>query len=253
MNLEQLKEIWKQEEKFSFKGWDFSHISNRSKEERLPWDYKEIVESYMSADKVMLDMGTGGGEFLLSLNPYRGKTYATEAYLPNVQLSKQVLTPCDIDVRAVENDFKLPYDDKFFDLIINRHEAYCLSEVNRILKTGGVFITQQVGETNNREISNFLLGKYPDTVGLPQNLHKALEEANIFGWNILKQEEYFPKTYFYDIGAIVYYAKILEWEFPNFSVEGCFGGLVKLQEKIEKQGYIEALGHRYLLMAEKYY
>lgn len=31
MDLEQLKEIWKKEEKFSFKGWDFSHINNRTK------------------------------------------------------------------------------------------------------------------------------------------------------------------------------------------------------------------------------
>lgn len=59
MTLEQLKKMCQKEERFSFKGWDFSHISNRSKEENLPWDYKKIVESYMSNDKVMLDMGTG--------------------------------------------------------------------------------------------------------------------------------------------------------------------------------------------------
>ncbi|PRR79867.1 hypothetical protein CLLI_06000 [Clostridium liquoris] len=47
---------------------------------------KKIVKSYMDSDKVMLDMGTGGGEFLLSLNPYRGKTYATEAYLSKIKL-----------------------------------------------------------------------------------------------------------------------------------------------------------------------
>lgn len=251
MNIEQLKKRWEREERFSFKGWDFSHINNRSKEEALPWDYKKIVESYMDNNKIMLDMGTGGGEFLLSLNPHKGKTYATEAYLPNIQLSKDVLTPYGIEVRAVESDLKLPFDDKFFNLIINRHEAYCLPEVDRILKPGGVFITQQVGETNNRELSKFLLGKYTNVVCLPENLNEALEEANNLGWNIIKHEECFPKTYFYDIGALVYYAKIIEWEFPNFSVERCFHRLVKLQEKIEKQGYVDTSEHRYLLIAQK--
>lgn len=205
----------------------------------------------MSTDKVMLDMGTGGGEFLISLNPPKNKTYATEAYLPNIELSKQVLTPYGIEVREVKNHFKLPFDDNYFDIIINKHEAYCLSEVNRILKPGGVFITQQVGETNNRELSRLLLGKYPDGVGLPPNLNIALEKANSLGWNIIKQEEYFPKKFFYDIGALIYYAKIIVWEFPNFSVERCFDRPTKLQEIVEKQGYIETLEHRYLLIGQK--
>lgn len=35
----------------------------------------------------------------------------------------------------------------------------------------------------------------------------------------LYSKEYFPYLRFKDIGAIVYFAKIIEWEFPNFSVE----------------------------------
>ncbi|MNJ78400.1 hypothetical protein D3C77_761450 [compost metagenome] len=34
--------------------------------------------------------------------------------------------------------------------MINRHEAYSVQELNRILKPGGLFITQQVGGQNNR-------------------------------------------------------------------------------------------------------
>ncbi|MDP4146030.1 MAG: methyltransferase domain-containing protein [Bacillota bacterium] len=251
MNLEYLKEIWKKEEKHSFKGWDFSYIDSRSKEEALPWDYKKIVESYISDDKVMLDMGTGGGEFLLSINPSVGKTYATEAYLPNIELSRQTLAPHGIEVRAVQDDCKLPFKDNFFDLIINRHEAYYLSEVNRILKPGGIFITQQIGENNNRELSSFLLDKYPEIERLPENLKEALEGAKGFGWNIIKKEEHFPKIYFYDIGALVYYAKIIQWEFPEFSVERCFSKLKSLQQKLEKQGYVDTIGHRYLIIARK--
>ncbi|WMM25505.1 class I SAM-dependent methyltransferase [Tissierella sp. MB52-C2] len=251
MNLEKLKETWRYEERYSFKGWDFSHINNRMEEETLPWDYKKLVKSYISEEKILLDMGTGGGEFLLSLNPTEGKTYATESYLPNIELCKSVLTSYGIDVRPVSDDSNLPFDDRYFDIIINRHESFCVTEINRILKPGGIFITQQVGGMNNREISKFLLGEYPNITDIDLNLDKILLEAKAIGMRIIDTGECFPKTYFYDIGAFVFYAKIIEWEFPGFSVERCFNKLVELQAKLEKQGYIETLEHRYFLIAEK--
>ncbi|WP_313232985.1 class I SAM-dependent methyltransferase [Tissierella praeacuta] len=251
MNLKKLKEIWKYEEQYSFKGWDFSHINNRMEEEALPWDYKKIVKSYIRDEKILLDMGTGGGEFLLSLNPAPGKTYVTESYLPNIELCKEILTPYGIEVRPVFDDSHLPFDDDYFDIVINRHESFCLWEINRILKPGGLFITQQVGGMNNREISKFLLGEYPNITDIDLNLDKILQEAKNTGMKIIDTGEYFPKTYFYDIGAFVFYAKIIEWEFPGFSVERCFDKLIELQDKLEKQGHIETLEHRYFLIVEK--
>ena len=251
MNLEKLKEIWQFEEGYSFKGWDFSHINGRMKEESVPWDYEKIVQSYMNEEKTLLDMGTGGGEFLLSLNPIAGKTYATESYLPNIELCKTVLEPLGIDLRPVYDDSHLPFEDNYFDMIINRHESFCLSEVHRILKPGGVFITQQVGEMNNRELSKFLLGAYLESTDEDLNLDKVLVQAKDTGMKIIDQGEYFPKTYFYDIGALVFYAKIIEWEFPGFSVEKCFDRLIELQLELEKNGYIETLEHRYFLVAKK--
>ena len=251
MNLEKLKQIWAYEEGYSFEGWDFSHIKNRMKEESLPWDYGKIIKSYIDEEKVLLDMGTGGGEFLLSLNPIAGKTYATESYLPNIKLSKIRLGAFGIELRPVYDDRHLPFENNYFDLIINRHESFCLSEVHRILKPGGFFITQQVGEMNNREISKFLLGVYPNSVDKGLNLDKILLNAKDTGLKILNQGEYFPKTYFYDIGALVFYAKIIRWEFPGFSVERCFDKLLELQSELKKNRYIETLEHRYFLIAKK--
>ena len=48
-------------------GWDFSHIRGRVEEAPLPWDYKQKVLDFLKPQSVILDMGTGGGEFLLSL------------------------------------------------------------------------------------------------------------------------------------------------------------------------------------------
>lgn len=250
MDLERLKEIWKYEEGYSFEGWDFSHINSRIKEESVPWDYEKIVKSYIDEEKVVLDMGTGGGEFLLSLNPTAEKTYATESYLPNIELSKTRLKPFGIELRPVYDDRHLPFEDNYFDLIINRHESFWLPEVKRILKSDGVFITQQVGEMNNRELSKFLLGVYPNNGDEGLNLDKVLLQVKDAKMHIFNQGEYFPKTYFYDIGAFVFYAKIIEWEFPGFSVERCFDKLLELQSKLEKDGYIATAEHRYFLAAQ---
>ena len=80
MKIETLKENWVEEENHAFSGWDFSHLDGRMSEEPLPWDYRAIVRSYLDKDKNLLDMGTGGGEVLMSLDPAPGKTWATEGY-----------------------------------------------------------------------------------------------------------------------------------------------------------------------------
>ena len=50
---------------------------------------------------------------------------------------------------------------------------------------------------------------------------------------------------------IVWFAHIIEWEFPNFSVDKCFEQLLKMQEMIDKDGRIEGTIHRYLIVAKK--
>ncbi|HBF39089.1 MAG TPA: SAM-dependent methyltransferase, partial [Firmicutes bacterium] len=105
MNREQdlaaLKENWKNEEQNTFKGWDFSYLDKRWQHEQLPWDYKLIVANYLKPADKLLDMGTGGGEFLLTLNHSHVLTSVTESYLPNVELCKQTLAPLGIEVRQV--------------------------------------------------------------------------------------------------------------------------------------------------------
>lgn len=88
MNCDKLKEIWKKEEEMSFKGWDFSYLNNRWEDEELPWNYDDILRKYLRPEYSLLDMGTGGGEFLLSLkHPYH-KTSVTEMWPPNVEECK---------------------------------------------------------------------------------------------------------------------------------------------------------------------
>ena len=123
MDKKKLKEEWLKEEKMAhIQGWDFSHIYGRySEEENLPWDFRTVINKYLKNDMKLLDMETGGGEFLLSLNHPKHNTSATEGYQPNVELCKKVLLPLGIDFKKADGDEKLPFENKYFDIITNRH------------------------------------------------------------------------------------------------------------------------------------
>ena len=148
------KEAWLEEERQAeIRGWDFSHIRDRYREEGdLPWDYRTIVGEHLREEAVLLDYDTGGGEFLLSLrHPYE-RTAATEGYPPNVALCRERLLPLGIDFRACQDPGAIPFPDGSFDIILNRHGSFEAGELFRLLKKGGLFITQQVGGDNDRDL-----------------------------------------------------------------------------------------------------
>ncbi len=248
MDLNTLKKRWIVEESKEFKGWDFSYLEGRWEDEELPWDYEKIVCQHLKKDNKLLDMGTGGGELLLSLQHPHINTSVTEAWEPNLKLCKETLEPLGVTVRQVFSDNKLPFDDNTFDIIINRHEDYDANEVKRTLKADGIFITQQVGGKNNNELSRFLIPGFKSDV-LDFELSKEVNRFKELDFTILYENEYFPYVKFFDIGALVYFAKIIVWEFPGFSVERCFNQLCELEWKIKKNGYLETLEHRFIIAA----
>lgn len=251
MKRNQFMNTWKSEAEKAFVGWDFSYLAGRVIKDPLPWDYQAVVLDYMKEAERILDMGTGGGEFLLSLNPPWGRTYATEAYPPNYELCANTLPAHGIDVRQVFSQDQLPFDSSFFDLVINRQAAYSAKELYRVLKPGGSFVTQQVGGMNNRELAGFLLGSSTAEIAPDFSLAWNVEELKQAGFTISVSEECFPYARFRDIGALVYLASIIEWEFPGFSVDHCFGQLCQLQQELERRGYVESREHRFMIIAKK--
>ena len=251
MTAEELKTIWKNEENCAYiKGWDFSHIHGRYEEAGLPWDYEAIIRSVLKDKMKLLDYDTGGGEFLLSLqHPYEN-TAATEGYPPNVALCKERLLPLGIDLRECKDAAQIPFADESFDIIINRHGDFNPPVIKRLLKPGGLFITQQVGSDNDRELVEMVLpgAKKP----FPhEDLPVQITRFTDIGFEILQADEAFGPICFYDVGAFVWFARIIEWEFPGFSVDRCFDQLLQIQEIIERDDKITGRIHRYLIVARK--
>jgi len=252
MNKEYLKSIWKQEEEVAhIHGWDFSHIHGRYEAENdLPWDYEKIVRQYLKRDLNIMDYDTGGGEFLLSLNHPYSRTAATEGYPPNVELCSQKLPPLGIDFKECKDPSQIPFADESFDLVINRHGDFDARELFRLLRRNGLFITEQVGGDNDRDLVGMVLPNL-DKPFPYLNLAEQRKHFEDAGFEIVRAEEAYRPIKFYDVGAFVWFAHIIEWEFPCFSVDKCFERLLKMQEMIDKDGRIEGTIHRYLVVAKK--
>ena len=252
MNKQELYELCKAEEAIAhIKGWDFSHIEGRyTSEDSLPWDYRAAILEHLHSQMQILDIDTGGGEFLLSLNHPHRNTAAMENYPPNVALCAKTLLPLGMDFRPGSGNGPLPFEDCRFDLVINRHGDFHADEIFRVLKPGGLFITQQVGADNDRELVKLLCGDLPPA--FPEQ-HLAIVEDKFrrAGFTILRGQEAFTPIRFYDVGAFVWFARIIQWEYPGFSVDTHFDRLLEAQQLLDTQGVIEGLTHRFFLIAQK--
>lgn len=249
-NYDLLKSWQAEERAFAMEGWDFSRIDRRWSVPEPPWDYRHLVNAYLKDSHMLLDMGTGGGEVLLTLvHPYQN-TCVTEAYVPNLELCKARLSPLGITVAQTFDDDLLPFEDEIFDVVINRHESFLLPEVNRVLKPGGYFITQQVGGCNGVDLAQrFIPGFYPHNPN--HNIGYYTDALKGLGFRIIAADELVYDKYFFDIGAVIFYAKACPWEVPGFSVKGNFEQLLECQREIDESGRLKATGHRFVIIAHK--
>ncbi len=142
----------------------------------------------------------------------------------------------------------LPLQDAQFDLIVNQHESYVASEVNRILSPNGIFLTQQAGGLDCAEL-NKQFGTPLNSEFASWSLETACNELKENGFTILDAKEEFPLQRFYDIGAIVYYLKAIPWQTPDFTVERYYEELYRIHEIMLQKGYFDVKQHRFIIKA----
>jgi SAM-dependent methyltransferase len=165
-------------------------------------------------------------------------------------MCSEKLLPLGIDFKECNNPSEIPFEDEMFDLIINRHGSFDAREIHRLLRYNGVFITEQVGEDNDRDLVEMVL--HDTKKPFPHlNLTEQRKHFENAGFHIVQAEEVYCPIKFYDVGAFVWFAHVIEWEFPGFSVDKCFEQLCKMQEVIDQEKKIEGTIHRYLIVAKK--
>ena len=214
-------------ERIPFRGWDFSVLGDRLVLEPPPWSFAKIADHAALDATSMLDMGTGGGEWLSSRR-HPSCAVATESWPPNVPIAAQRLGPFGISVvqdeGAVDNVDQAPghgrgrlaFRDGAFDLVINRHEAFVAHEVRRVLRSGGLFITQQA-TAGSRQFHE-LLGLEPQDAQ-EFNLALAVDQLEQAGLRVDHAEAGSATIVFADIGALAWYLTNVPWAVPGFDVE----------------------------------
>jgi SAM-dependent methyltransferase len=221
----------------AFEGWDFTPLGSRLVLEPPPWDFAEIASECATRATTMLDMGTGGGEWLSSLRARAPVTVATESWLPNVGIAATRLhalgVPIVHDEGATDNlrqdqgnpRGRLAFMAEAFDLVTNRHESFVASEVSRVLRSGGTFLTQQT-QSGSQQFHD-LLGVQAPTVEELET-ERVIEQLRAAGLTVDEAAEGQATTVFADIGALAWYLRSVPWAVPGFSINAHRQALIRL-------------------------
>jgi SAM-dependent methyltransferase len=245
-------------------GWDFSWLRGRAEETHPPWDYAAFVRAAAADARRVLDIDTGGGEFLERLGPLPGAVVATEGYTPNVALARKRLgslriplvhaesAPDNVDQAAAGPTVSrspLPFVSDAFDLVIDRHSSYWPSEVRRVLADGGRFLTQQRSEAGISGIA------WEDLFGRSPHPHRRFDlpfatgQLVDAGFEIERADEADTPMMFSDLAAVVYYLRLVPWAVEGFDPVGDRDALSRINERIHADGELWVRGSHMLIDA----
>src|SRR5438552_1644335 len=199
------------------RGWDFTWLDGRATEERPPWRYSAQLAERARLSSAMLDLQSGDGRMLAELPERPPLLVASEGYAPNVALAAHRLIPAGGFVVVTHDDRSaIPFRRETFDLVTSRHPVDTWwTEIARVLRPGGTYLSQQVGPHTVRELSEVMLGPLPPgSKRDPQLAQRLAEEA---GLRVVDLQEARLRTVFYDVGAVVYFLRLVVWIVPGFT------------------------------------
>lgn len=195
-------------------GWDFSRM--RDETGPAPWDYVEVVRRYLKPTDRVLDLGTGGGERFLALAPGFSSGIGIDVSAEMI-LAANENTPGNLRDRiafAVMRSEELDLPDSAFDVMLDRHAPFAPGEVARVLRSGGCFVTQQIGRNNMQNVFKAFgwasSGAYWDAersrAGLPP--HSIDEAARAFvehGCEVVARGFYDVEYHVHDIESLLFW------------------------------------------------
>ena len=109
----------------------------------------------------------------------------------------------------------------------SRHEAYNPTEVRRVLRRDGSFLTQQAGSGG---------ADAGELLGLPRPHETfdrafAVEQLREAEFDVVDGDSAVEAMTFADIGAFAWYLSVIPWIVPGFTIEGYKPRLLDLHER----------------------
>ncbi|MFC0623781.1 class I SAM-dependent methyltransferase [Kribbella deserti] len=234
--------------------WGAGFLPGRYVPGEPSWAWTGLVTPWLDGAEALLDLGTGEGGVLAGLPNLPRLTVATEEWLATVPAAARTLLPkgihlvvCGGGQENTEPDLPprdgLPFRDASYDVVLSRHEAFDPAEVRRVLKPGGVFVTQQVGSGETASV-RALCGLAADPTE-SWDLAEAVRQTEAGGLTVIGSGEERPTSTFTDVAALIGYLRGIPWSVPELdrnSLRPAFG-------KLHAQGPFQAVSHRFWLTA----
>ncbi|HEX2382713.1 MAG TPA: methyltransferase domain-containing protein [Acidimicrobiales bacterium] len=231
--------------------WDFSWLDGRAVEERPTWRYFDRVAERAPVVSSLLEIQAGVGAMISNLGSLPRLSAATEGFPPSVTIAAPRLRARGVHLVVTSQTLPgLPFVDESFELVISRHPIEVWwAEIARVLQPGGSYFAQHVGPHSLRSLSEHLMGPLPDTSN--RDPHVERQEAVSAGLVVRRMDVERPRTVFYDIGAVVYFLRLVPWIVPGFTVPRFRSALRDLHGVIKRDGAFETTASRMLVDAAK--
>lgn len=110
------------------------------------WDLYELLKSFASADSHILDLGTAGGEKVLSFFPDCAEILGTDYSPAMISTALQNLSKSgkkNVSFKVMDN-MKMDVPDNHFDIVVARHTCTDPVQIYRCLKPGGRLLLRGV-------------------------------------------------------------------------------------------------------------
>jgi SAM-dependent methyltransferase len=231
--------------------WDFSWLDGRAVEEPPSWRYFDRVAEHAGRVSTLLEVQAGVGTMIASLPSPPTLAIATEGYAPSVALAEPRLRDVGAHLVVTSQDRPgLPFADQSFELVISRHPVVVWwSELHRVLRPAGKYFAQHVGPHSLRSLSEFLVGPLPEASARDVAVERrAAQDAGFIVQHMTLER---PRVAFFDVGAVVYFLRLVPWIVPAFTVSKYRQRLRELHDLIQVEGAFNTSSSRTLVQATR--
>lgn len=144
-------------------GWSFSKM-NYSVKHLSDYDYYKEVVKYITPTTKMLDIGCGSGEKSTRYYSLANKIYLTDFEKEMLKKAKanvekfyggNLKTKNKFTFKILDCNGPFNFPDNSFDLVVSRHCGANMKEVYRVLKKGGIFISEDISNDDCQELKEF--------------------------------------------------------------------------------------------------
>ncbi|MBA2937421.1 class I SAM-dependent methyltransferase [Paenibacillus sp. CGMCC 1.16610] len=249
MNRSEYKDFYDKVGKLN--GWDFSKLRTTSEGEQ--WDFLHEVTLKCNKSSFLLDIGTGGGEALISIADAALLLVGIDRSEGMIESATENLKKSNKgNIRFLQMEAEdIAFPMSFFNVVSCRHSEFYANEISKVLANDGIFLTQQVSEGDKLNIKQaFGRGQgFGTNDGILKE--KYLTELAEAGFTDIQSFEYDASQYFQSYEDLVFFLKFTP-VIPSFGqTDYDFEILQKFIEANQMEKGIKTNTKRFMIMARK--